>query len=113
VRGRRALALTVLLAVPATAAEADDVLRDRAGKRVEVVEERARGVLVRRDLQGRRLGVMESSAAGFVLRDRKGRRTGTAQDLASAQGGSIFLPRAERGVVRDRGGRRVGTIEPR
>ena len=98
-----ALALGVL-ALSATQARADFVVRDPTGKRVEVIEERTGGVLIRRDPRGRRLGVMEPGAGGFVLRDERGRRVGVAQ------GGGQGL---ETGVVRDPRGRRVGTIHRR
>jgi len=103
------------------AAQADYVVRDRAGKRVETVVERPGGVMLRHDPRGRRLGVMEPSAGGYVLRDPAGRRIGTVQgstvspferDLSARRFGGTQGQFAN-GVVRDRTGRRIGTIERR
>lgn len=102
------------------AAQADYVIRDRTGRRVELVEQTLPGgILLRRDLQGRRLGVMEPTPGGYVLRDERGRRVGTVQtdrpmSVPDREPGAV--PRFQgfqSGVVRDRAGRRVGTITRR
>ena len=98
-----ALGLTALVLLAAEA-RADFVVRDLTGKRVEVIEERPGGVLIRRDPRGRRLGVMEPGAGGFVLRDERGRRVGVAQGTGEG---------LRTGVVRDQRGRRLGTIRRR
>src|SRR5690606_17163363 len=102
-------AAIVLLAVLSAAAwsapaTADYVIRDRTGKRIELVDEGAGGLLLRRDLQGRRLGYIEERPGGYVLRDERGRRVGTIHRGPSG---------LESGVVRDPTGRRIGVIERR
>lgn len=107
---------TVLFASAALAG--DYVVRDGAGRRVEIVEQGAPGgASLRRDLQGRRLGVMEPAPGGYVLRDERGRRVGAVQtDRGFAvpprgdAGVDRRFDRFQSGVVRDRAGRRVGTI---